>query len=208
MSSIAKLTTPAGVAQYPRVNSPDYGSGEYKNEHGIYRVNLSVPKAAMKAFKAAWDEANTAAKAMGKCKKMNKDPQVFEEVDDQGAKTGNWVIKASMKNVFNKDKGEVWDRKPAIFDSKGKVSQALVGSGSEMKCAVEFFGYNRPDGYGVRINLFAVQIIKLVKYTGKTAGGYGFSEEEEGYEASEDHEEDGEQATMADDNEGSDEDLF
>lgn len=180
MTTLAKLTTPAGTAVYPRLNSPDFGKGKYKNKYGVYKVDISIPKADAKSLIVAWKKAMKEAAAMGKGT-TTEHPQLWEEVDDQGAKTGNIVLRCKATNMLVKSTGKVWDRKPPLFDAKGMPCAVKVGGGSKIKCSVEFYGMNDGDEYAVRVNLIAVQVLDLVEY-GKNAESYGFGAEE-GFEA-------------------------
>lgn len=193
-----RINTPLGTAQYPWLNRPDT---KFK-EHGEYKVNLIVPKKEGEAFiKKVEAHVKAEAKA-AKAKKLANMPWEME-TDDQGDETGNIILKCKATNKLNKD-GELWDRKPVLFDAKGNKTDVQVGGGSKIKVNVELYTWNvSSTGFGVTLQINAVQIIELVELkTGASAETYGF-EEEEGFEAGENMEED---ETVSP--EGEDEDLY
>ena len=174
MAKNEKFTTPAGIARYPWLDTPDTkfdAAGEYK-------VTLVVtPKEAAPLIEKCRDLQAGVAKA-NKSKKVAKLP--FEdEVDDQGNKTGKVLIKCKVKCR------EGWDRKPKLFDAKGNRIDVKVGGGSKIKLNVELYGwYAASLGAGVTLQPIAVQVIDLVEYQGGgSADSYGFGQED-GYVSS------------------------
>ena len=174
-----KITTPKGTAQFPWLNKADTKFSEL----GDYKVNLVVPKDEAAAFVKKVTDARKEAAQAEKAKKLA--PLPFEnELDDQGNETGNVVIKCKVANKRSKRTGEVWDRKPALFDSKLTPISATVGGGSQLRLSCELYFWKSANlGMGVMIQPLAVQVIKLVELGGVSADDFGF-EEEDGFEGS------------------------
>lgn len=89
-----------------------------------------------------------------------------------------------------KDKGtgkeKTWTAKPAIFDAKGKplVKVPEIWGGSEGIVAFSARPYFIPGtgAVGLKLKLQAAQLLKLVQGGQRDASGYGFGQEEGGYE--------------------------
>jgi hypothetical protein len=205
MAKNIKITSPKGTAKYPWLNKADT---KYHKD-GEYKVSLSLPKKEAEPFLKtikghldAWIKANEP-----KAKKRSPLPWA-EETDDQDNATGNVVIRFKSKNKINKE-GELWDRKPALFDAKGNKINVQVGGGSTIRVSCELYFWNSAkDGPGVTLQIAAVQVLELVERETGSAKSYGF-EEEEGFTA----ESDGAEAFNGVEeqevsSEGSDEDLY
>ena len=189
--------TPAGIARYPRLTTPDT---KFKKEFGEYKITLLldaekaepltdlVDKAMTESFK----EAVAAEKDLKKKKaiKPAADKPYKNVTDDEGNETGQvqFNFKMGAGGISAKTKLP-WSRRPNLFDSKGKPldpTKANIGGGSLVKVAFELFPFYTPlVGAGVSLRLTAVQVLKLVEYNGRDAKSFGFGEEEGGYEASE-----------------------
>lgn len=197
-----KITTPKGTAQYPWLNTPDTKF----SEHGDYKVNLIVPADQAKDFVAKVTAARKQAAIEEKAKKLA--PLPFDkEVDDQGNETGNVVIKCKVANKVSKRTGEVWDRRPALFDARLNPINDKVGGGSEIKLSCELYFWKSPSlGMGVSIQPLAVQVLKLVELSsGASADDFGF-EAEEGFTGEFTEDTDGAPEVLS--AQGEDEDLF
>lgn len=224
-----KFITPRGVAIYPKLQKPDT---KFKPE-GQYTCKLrieSLPEDISEKITALRDaflaetiegiKAGTigpkwnAKERAAKLKELQTPDIITNEVDKEGEETGFVLINAKMtaSGVSKKD-GKPWTRSPTVFDSKGKKISPVpaIFGGSELKLAVEAATYfapgtkTAPPAVGVTYYLEAVQVLKLVKAGDKSAEGYGFGEEEGGYEDAAD--EGGEQfnaAAAADDAAGAD----
>ena len=165
------FTTPAGIAQYPWLSTPDTKF----SETGDYKVSLVLTKEAalpiIKQIKDVFMENVESETKKNKGKEIKKaNPPFAEELDDEGKATGNIIIR--FKSSY----------KPSMFDSKANpMVDVNVWSGSEIKVNGSIAPYHTAlIGAGVSLRLRAVQVITLVE-GGQSAGGYGF-EEQEGYE--------------------------
>jgi hypothetical protein len=191
-----ELTTARGIAVFPQLNEP---STKF-DSNGVYECRLryaaddafidTFRERAQKVIDAKFNEVvkqlNDEGKA-GVAAKVTKLPAPVAVEEDQatGDETGFVTIKAKKTaSGISKKTGKPWKSKPDIFDARGnKLTNApAIGGGSEMKMNVELFGYyNAKDkqvGCSVRLN--GVQVIKLVQYGARDAGGYGFGAEEDG----------------------------
>lgn len=187
--------TPAGIAQYPRLSKPDT---KFKPE-GEYKVTLIVDGETSAPLRAKIDAAMltslAAAKkdlvpAKAKLIKAASDKPYKPVLDEEGEETGKYSFNFKMKAVIETRTGERINKRPSLFDAKGKPldpAKVSVGGGSVVKVSFEMYEFYTPAvGAGVSLRLLAVQIIKLVEYTGgRDAAGYGFGVEEDGYSADE-----------------------
>lgn len=187
--------TPRGVAIYPRLQTPDT---KYRPE-GEYRVKLRLdpetfPPDLLKKLAAACDalveetkENLVREKKGAKAKTIDVVPVLTPETDrETGEETGFVTINAKMRasGVRKKDNSP-WSRKPRVFDSKGVEIKVLpnIAGGSELKLSVQALPYYTPKDnlVGMAYYLEAVQLLKLVESSGRSAEGYGFGQED-GYE--------------------------
>lgn len=183
-----KLTTPIGVSQYAWLTKADTRF----DPEGHFKTNLILSEKdaqpLMNMIDQEIDKSCKLAQEKHKGKKLKlSDPPYFEEVDDEGNSTGNFIFKFKTKaNITTKD-GTVIPNRVAIFDSSGKpMVNANVWSGSEMKVSAELIPYyTAMAGAGVSMRLRAVMITKLIEGGSDNAKGYGFEEEANGYVAPE-----------------------
>ena len=182
-----KIVSGVGVSQYAWLTQPDTRFDEV----GHYKTNLILSGQDADTLKAAINEELTKSIALAKEKAKGKNiktaPTPFEdEVDDNGEPTGSTIFKFKTKAQITTKDGKIIPNKVAIFDSRGNpMVDCNVWSGSEMKVSAELVPYfTAMVGAGVSMRLRAVQIIKLVEGGAGNAKGYGFGEEEEGYQQS------------------------
>ena len=175
------LTTPTGVAVYPRLSKPDT---KY-NDNGQYKADLRVPtdEAAPLIDKLRKLYKDHTGKVLTKNpERDNRSAFYYIELDDEGEATGNVVFKLRVTNKINKKTGELWDRRPAQFDSRGKpfTKPKNISGGSKLKVSFEVYLWANADGSGMSLQPLAVQVIDLVEYTGQNldASSYGFGEED------------------------------
>lgn len=108
------------------------------------------------------------------------------EVDENGDETGTCMLKCKMKasGVYKSGPktGQRWERKPNIFNAKGKqlTNPPKIGGGSEVKMSIELAPYYAAnDGkVGVTFRMEAIQLITLVAFGQRDASGYGFGAED------------------------------
>lgn len=197
--------SPRGVAVYPSLNEPDFGTKDYPKPDGEYKVGLRVPEAVAEAWRngplkaiiaqareeadAAWAKLPVATRK--KLKEMTWNEVGTDEYDkDTEEATGFVLFKFAMKASGTRQKdGSQWSQKPVIFDSKGVTlaKPPIIWGGSEVKVSVEASPYFIPGtgAAGVSLRLKAVQLIVLKSGQQKDAAGYGFAPEEDGFDSSE-----------------------
>lgn len=203
--------TPKGKAEpYCSIQKPDYGNPEkgFGNPRGVYKVNLTVPsrdaqpmidriKRAHDANYAQiledWENGGKAA-AVAKLQRGKKllepyegDLPFFE--NDDGTVTFKFSGYASYVDSKTKESKDIVLR---VVDAKGKRITAVpaISGGSELKVRYSQFAYTfgAVVGASVKLQLDSVMLIKLVEYA---AGGDDWGgQEEDGYEAPDDREQD------------------
>lgn len=188
------LTSPKGIAVYPRLSTPDTKF----NKAGVYSVKLRLAADVAKKFynenlkpllDASLEIAKKNAKTPALAAKITAVKPYTKETDDDGKETGNILFnfKATAGGTRKAD-GKPWERGPIpVFDAKLKpMLDAKVGGGSELKVSFDTAPYfiAKEKNAGLSLYLEGVQILKLVEYTGgRNAEGMGFGEED-GYDAS------------------------
>lgn len=217
-------TSPRGVFHYPWLNKADTKF----DKEGVYTSGLILepgPAAKLAAqidaeIDAKFDAQKAAMVKKGgadaaKAKKLSKRQPYGPVYDQDGEETGrvkfNFKVKATGKN----DNGETWSNKPALFDSAGKPCDVAVYGGSEGKIAFQIVPYYsaKDNEVGVTLRLKAAQIIKLVSGGQKSAEGYGFGVEEDGFQgggfspADEDDDDDATDEDASDADDADDEDV-
>jgi hypothetical protein len=139
----------------------------------------------VEAIDAAMNVSLNRAKEENPTKKgsiKSANPPYSDVYDGDGNETGEVEFNFKQKAVIKTRRGPM-EKKPAVFDAKGKpITDAVdVGNGSTIKVAYEPFPYyTAMAGAGVSLRLVASQLINL------QASGNDFSfGVEEGYEFSE-----------------------
>jgi hypothetical protein len=83
-------------------------------------------------------------------------------------------------------KSKRWTAKPNIFDAKGqpivKVPELWGGSEGIVAFSARPYFIAGTGAVGLKLKLLAAQLLKLVQGGGRDASGYGFGQEEGGYE--------------------------
>lgn len=169
------LTTPKGIAVYPKLTAPDT---KFK-KLGEYSIKLRVdPKLAaplVEMIDAKRDEYIAALKEKGEKKVSKKADQPYA-VDEE---TGDVVFSFKKAAAYEEKDGTIKKQSPPrVVDSKSNPVTEQVWSGSECKVAFSITGWFFQGKAGVRLPFVAVQVLKLV--TGETFGGF---EDEEGFES-------------------------
>lgn len=202
------MNTPKGIAKWPKLTEPDYGTKDYPSPEGVYSVKLVFNendpdfikfKAKLGPYMdAVRESAETKFAALKKPLRDKLKQVLVNEVftpiydaDDQP--TGQVELKLSMKasGVVKKGPrtGRKWERKPDMYDALGrKITKPVsIWGGSELIASFTF----DPDGYfiegtgatGIKCQLAAVQIITLRQGGDKSAESYGFAAREDGFSA-------------------------
>ena len=213
------INTPKGIAKWPKLHAPDYGTADYPKPEGEYSVKLIYNEndPAFLKFRAKMQPFVDAAERNGQAafdalKKAQRDKlgalkinPVFTPIYDEDEEpTGQVELKLTMKasGVVKKGprEGKKWTRKPDLFDALGrKIAKPVeIWGGSELIASVSF----DPDGYfipatgvcGLKLGLDAIQIVTLRQGGERSADSYGFAAQEDGFDASQlrDEEEGGE----------------
>lgn len=203
-----KFISPRGVWNYPALAEPSKGSKEYPDPDGSYKVELMLDgsDASTKAFiaklKPLAEEALVKAReeweatSIANRKKFPDGPELQEfyavDYDKETEKpTGLLKFRFKMKasgayKEGHKKYGQRWNMKPDVFDGVGNLIKKVppIWSGSEGKVSFEVAPYYVPaqNTCGISLKLKAVQLLKLVSGTGRSAADYGFEKEEDGFE--------------------------
>lgn len=122
-------------------------------------------------------------------KLLHKVPVFRPEINgDDGTETGEVSFRAKTAAEFpdRDDKTKIVKMPPPpVFDSKGKTLANVppIGGGSELKIGALAKAYYvaATGAVGVTFYLEATQLLKLVKYSGRTAEAMGFGNEDDGY---------------------------
>lgn len=169
-----RITSPLGVAVYPRLNTPDTKF----DKDGVYSVDLELDpmdkevSAFIATLKKAADAAYTETCESKGGKKLKRADLPIKETDNATIR-----IKFKLKaKAGNEEKS--WEQKPVLFDSQGTAMQTppSVGSGSKIKVAFEIVPFfTAMVGAGVSLRMKAVQICELREYTpGDNFDAFGF----------------------------------
>ena len=177
------IVTPVGLAKYPHVNTPNTRF----NDQGVFSCDIFITKEEADALNLKLQplfdaEYQNKLEELGKKKLKLSDPPVREDDD------GNWVVKASLKNVLAgtyKNGNPRSAKSIAIYDSQGNpLKDTLVRGGSKVKLSVRpRCWYVASTGFGMSLDLLAVQVIELGEgnLSDRAAESFGFTEVEGGF---------------------------
>ena len=169
-----RFSTPIGTAVYPRLKTPDTKFDEL----GIYKADIAIPLVDAEPLMAqlqALHKAHT-----GKAAAVADNTMWTVENDDSGQPTGRVIFKLRVKNRLNK-KGELWDRRPKLFDAALKPVDVNPWGGSKLVVSFDVYEWIAGVKKGVSLQPVGVQIIELVSGEGgadasamgfKAAAGY------------------------------------
>lgn len=175
------LTTPKGVAVWPKVNEPDTKF----DAAGVYQIKLRLEGEEAQALRTQLDEAIAAnlktVKDENKGKKIKiADTPYALELDAEENETGAILFNFKMKASGKKKDGTTFTQKPLLFDALAKplAADKRVGGGSVVKVGYEVNPfYVAAVGAGVSLRLKAVQVLELREFGGDAAS-FGFTAEE------------------------------
>lgn len=204
-----KMNTPKGVAKWPKLSEPDYGTADYPKPEGEYSVKLMWEEASpefqafQKKLQPYVDAAEAAAQAeFDALKKPSRDKlgalkmnSLFTPIyDDAEEPTGMVEMKLTMKASGTVKRGpregKKWTRSPDIYDAAGRklVKKVDIWGGSELIISFTFVegGYFIPGTgtAGLKMQLDAIQIITLRQGGARSAADHGFGKED-GFDSSE-----------------------
>jgi len=181
------IITPQGIARFPWIVEPNTRF----NEDGTYQCDLIVSEEDGKAFekiiKVGLKTFHDSELLKSGKKKLRFADLPCREFDDDNDEYGDspWIIKAKQDAQYTSKSDKVVKNRIIQFDSKQNAINEQVGSGSKLKMAVVPYYWNvASKGVGVTLKLQAVQVIELQTYnapSAKTAEGFGFTTEEQGF---------------------------
>tara|TARA_R110000868_G_scaffold122806_3_gene325641 strand:- start:2027 stop:2626 length:600 start_codon:yes stop_codon:yes gene_type:complete len=173
--------TPHGIAVWPKLNTPDFKW----NPDGEYTVKLKISAEESQPLIKQLEELRdtylaTAIKEDPKVAKYQMAPLYEEEADDQDNLTGFNIFKFKQKAKITTRKGEVIEKRVAIYDSNKTPTTSTVTGGSTLRVAGSVFGYAMPSSRMVGLSLRpeAVQIITLASAGGGEAAATMFDKED------------------------------
>ena len=156
------MTTPIGVARYPKITSPDT-TGDYADNK--YKTDVVFSEADLKDIKAKIVEF---AKGEFKPDELKKLQLPIKEHTDKESGEVTTFVRFKSK------------RKPIVLDAKkNKLPPSVeIGGGSKIRVGATLNAYSKGPNKGVNLYLNAVQVIELQQ-------GFNINDfdEEDGYVA-------------------------
>ena len=180
MTKNTRITSPAGVAQYAYLKTPD----TKWNDEGVYTITLRLSKDGEGTKLKNNLETLLQMQVKEVTATNGKKPKILplpikETVTDDGVESYDFKFK--MKPSFKSKTGERIEQRPKVFDSALAPMQESVGRGSTIKVNFMPAAYSTSLGTGVTLRLYAVQVLDLVPVGG---GVDAFSVEEGGFTTS------------------------
>jgi len=181
------ITTPIGVAVWPKLNEPDT---RWKTE-GEFTVSLRLSADASASLIKLIEEFHADAygwfcQNQGK-KKLKKANMPFTSVEGEGGEKADEVdFKFKLKHQVETRRGDTFTQTVALFDSKGTPMTDLIGGGSMIRVRGEINPWFTASlGFGVSLWVKAVQVVELVEPTGSgSAESFGFKQLDGGWTTS------------------------
>lgn len=193
-------TSALGTAEpYAYIAKPDFGQGSFKNERGVYKVQLTIPNAKCQSMIDAivkCHEENYAARveeyeANPPAVQRGKKPLQPYEGDMPFFDNGDGTTTFSFKCYGSFTDKKTGENKPinlVVVDSKGKkihdVPMVAGGSKLKVKFSMVPYGWSKVAGASVKLQLEGVMIVELASFGG-AEDDWGDDVVEGGYEASE-----------------------
>ena len=196
-------TSPKGSFKFPSLSKPDFGNEKFPKPDGEYKTGLVVSRAdaqpLIDKLQPEWDAAITLGKAEFARMKpeqrkrlgaVKEQPYYSEEYDKETEEeTGNVIFNFKTKyKIVDKKTNEERFNKIGLFDAKGKPLAAgtAIYGGTVGKVSFQASPYfvAGQGMAGISLGLGAAQVIELVGPGNRSAGSFGFGEED-GYEAAE-----------------------
>lgn len=188
-----KSTTPIGTITFSHLTEPDYTFDKNGNYNVKLRLTAEQAEPLLTQAHSLIEEEYEKAKAACKTKlevsklKLAEDLPIKVELDENAEETGYYILGAKMKASGETKEGKPWSRRPMLFDAGGNPITDLsisIWGGTEARVSFEMSAFNVPSlGIGVSCRLLAVQIVKLVSGSQKSAEDFGFGAVEGGYTA-------------------------
>lgn len=188
-----------GRAVYPALKVPDTRF----DENGMYKADIAIPREEAEPVIKRLVEAHKAH--TGKAPNRTKNSMFEVEVDkDSGEETGNVIFKCRVKNRLNRA-GELWDRRPSLFDASLRPIDVNPWGGTVYVVSAEIYCWDAGGKKGVSLQPQGVQILQLVEAGGMSAADMGFADMSDQYDPlgddGEDEEDDLSDSTDDDDDE-------
>jgi hypothetical protein len=181
MNDRIKMTSPVGVARFPKLNTPDT---KFKEE-GEYSVQLQLSKDSpenqsfINELAKIYEANYKTVSAENRGKKIKRmDPPWKDGVDRDGNDLNCWDLRIKMPaSYMSKQDGKKVEMRPAIFDAKLNPSKAEVGGGSKIRVNFDVSPFYVPAlGAGISLRLRAVQVLELSQRGSRSGTDYGFSQ--------------------------------
>lgn len=183
------ITTPQGIAIFPKLNEPD----KKFNPEGVYSVTLRLSDEEAKPMLATLNKMH-AQFYKDECQKLGKktlkqgampwktatnwDKETESRVDVPGFMDFTFKLKAKVTTKA----GKSWEQRPALFDARLQPLPAdadPVGGGSVIRVNAEVFAWYTPAlGFGISLRPRGVQVLEMMTYGPKDATSFGFAEED------------------------------
>lgn len=213
-----RYTSPKGEALFASVVNVDYGTEQYPNPKGGYKLTLALESAAANKLRGMLAEEIDMARNIAEDKFRELKPATrkklgnmtfnelgVEEYDKDDQPTGRILFRFKTSAFYEKRDGTKMQRKVPLFDSMMQpvLLKEEPGNGSLVRVAftcAPYFVEGQGAG-GLSLYLDAVQIIKLNLFGGRSASDYGFGEEDVdgGFNAADVKDDEAAQATPSED---------
>lgn len=213
-----RYTSPKGEALFASVVNVDYGTEQYPNPKGGYKLTLALESAAADKLRGMLVEEIDMARNIAEDKFRELKPAIrkklgsmtfnelgVEEYDKDDQPTGRILFRFKTSAFYEKRDGTKMQRKVPLFDSMMQpvLLKEEPGNGSLVRVAftcAPYFVEGQGAG-GLSLYLDAVQIIKLNLFGGRSASDYGFGEEDVdgGFNAADVKDDEAAQATPSED---------
>lgn len=213
-----RYTSPKGEALFASVVNVDYGTEQYPNPKGGYKLTLALESAAADKLRGMLVEEIDMARNIAEDKFQELKPATrkklgsmtfnelgVEEYDKDDQPTGRILFRFKTSAFYEKRDGTKMQRKVPLFNSMMQpvLLKEEPGNGSLVRVAftcAPYFVEGQGAG-GLSLYLDAVQIIKLNLFGGRSASDYGFGEEDVdgGFNAADVKDDEAAQATPSED---------
>lgn len=197
------LVSALGTAEpYCYLQKPDYGHGSFKNERGVYKVDLTCPIDDPRAVQMMADITKLADEdyAQREADYNENPPQVARgkkpllpyQGDLPFFDNGDGTVTFKFKcygSFTDKKTGENRAIELAVVDSVGKrirqVPAISGGSTLKLKYSMIPYGWSQVAGASVKLQLEGVMLVDLVEFGAGGQDDWGNETEEGGFRASE-----------------------
>ena len=192
-----RYTTPKGESLFAHIVHVDYGTEQYPDQNGSYKLTVALDAADADKLRdmlsneldeaqayAAEKFADLKPAARTKLGEVKFNELGTDEYDREENLTGRVLFRFKTNAFYTDRQGVKKQRSVPLFDSmsQGVSLKDEPGNGSIIRASFTTAPYF-VDGQGMgglSLYLDAVQIIKLNKPGARSASDYGFGEEEEG----------------------------